>query len=563
MTVKLSRLHDQYVKLQRRFHPERDVAVMVSELVEALGCTARNVRLLLREMAALGWIRWEPAQGRGRTSRLMFLRAAEQLPQQELRQLLESGRLAEMLSLVEGDTKALESSLNQFLGAVTEGENRIVRVPWYRSISLLEPWKPQRRTERHLLRQCFAGLTRYDARQGRVVPDLAHHWKHDEERRVWDFFLKSGLKFSDGSVLDASDVERCISALTRSPVFSRLYQDVESIAVIDRQQLRIALRHPNHRFADLLSHASALIYGNSRGKTLYTGPWQVKSHDGFSLVMRVNPWYYGVRPVIDEVSIMKIESDILDMGRIQVFYQGMQQAGPPSRQERIERGSCFLVVDGAGRFTAEEDRVFLNHVLQPVDILKNASHQRKMHLALSVAQGLLPGWYHRLLDIVPPLRQKMYRDLTLATFEQPELARHAEGIINILERYGIRCRLIVKPYQAFFTAPPTGVDLWLSNVVLDDASDYAVNAWIQSDPILERSGRSWLQERAEVGRGINTGQATCETALEKLVRDWTEQRWFIPLVYHLVDREQFPVVGNESTSELGWINFSEAWFDIR
>lgn len=156
----------------------------------------------------------------------------------------------------------------------------------------------------------------------------------------------------------------------------------------------------------------------------------------------------------------------------------------------------------------------------------------------------------------------MYRELTLATFEQPELAKHAEGVISILERYGIRCNLIVKTYQEFFTAPPANIDLWLTNVVMDDASDYTVNAWIQSDPILERCGRNWITERNEAGRLIDTGQKTCGDALEILTRKWTGQRWFIPLVYHLVDRDQLPGSAASFTNELGWIDFSGAWFDI-
>lgn len=562
MAEKLSRLRNHYMKLQRRFHPERDVSVMVSDLCEVLNCTSRNVRLLLSDMSGLGWIRWVPARGRGRVSRLVFLQPAGSLPQGDLRQLLEQGRLAEILSLLGDDTGALEAQLSQFLGTVIEGENRIVRVPWYRAISALEPWKPQRRTERHLLRQCFAGLTRYDAALGKVVPDLAHHWSHEENGRVWEFYLRSGLKFSDGSALTAKDVERCINALRHSPFFARQYRNVSSVMTTDRQRIRFTLKAPNFRFADLLSLTPALIYGHSKGNLLYSGHWQVKNHDTFSLVMRVNNWYYGPRPMIDEVNIMKLESAILDMGRIQVFYQGMQQATQLGGEERIERGSCFIVVDGNGRFGSENDRIFLNHVLQPVDILKNATNSLNMHLALSVAQGLLPGWYHRILDIVPPIRQKMHRELTLATYEQPELRMHAEGIINILERYGIRCKLVVSPYQSFQLSPPHDVDLWLSNVVLDDANDYAANAWIQADPILERCGNGWADARREVDRMISSSNVNSEVVLERLVREWTTKRWFIPLVYHLVDYNQLPSNGQGYVTELGWIDFSGAWFDI-
>lgn len=562
MSIKSSRLNDLYIRLQRRFHPEKDVFVKVSDIAEVLGCTSRNVRLVLTEMADHGWIQWFPASGRGKQSRLVFLRSSGQISQNEIREMLESGRLAEMLTLIEGDTTELENQIYQHLGTVIEGESKIVRVPWYRSLDRLEPWKPQRRTERHLLRQCFSGLTRYDDELKRVVPDLAHHWVKNDTATQWDFYLRSGLKFSDGSPLQASDIEKCLNAMCRSPVFSRIYSGIEKIQVIDRQRLIFTLKTADIHFADLLSHTSALIYGMNKGKVIFSGHWLVKSHDDFNLVMKVNPWYHGLRPVIDEVNIMRIESDILDMGRIQVFYQGMSSGESEVSQARIERGSCFLVVDGNGRFAEEEDRVFLNHVLQPVDILKNSSHRKKMNLALSVAQGLLPGWYHRILDIVPPIRHKMYRELTLATFEQPELAKHAEGIVSILERYGIKCRVVTRSFQEFFSTPPADIDLWLTNFVLDDANDCSLNNWLQSDPILERCGNGWKKEKSQVAKEIRSGEIACEKALEKLVRQFTFSRWFIPLVYHRVDHEQIRH-NSAFSNELGWVNFSDAWFDIR
>lgn len=562
MAEKSSRLNDLYIRLQRRFHPEKDVTLLVSDITEVLGCTARNVRLVLKEMAENGWVQWSPASGRGRRSRLVFLRTQENISQHEIRVMLESGRLAEMLTLVQGNTAELESQIYQHLGTVIEGERKIVRVPWYRSLDMLQPWKPQRRTERHLLRQCFSGLTRYDDELKRVVPDLAHHWVKNEDATEWVFYLRSGLKFSDGSPLEAVDIEKCLTAMSRSPVFSRIYAGIAKIESLDKQRLRITLKQTDLYFADALSHTSALIYKNHKGKVIYSGHWLVKSHDDFNLVLKVNPWYHGYRPVIDEVNIMRIESDILDMGRIQVFYQGMSHGENKAPEPKIERGSCFLVVDGNGRFGDEADRLFLNHVLQPVDILKNTSHSKKMNLALSVAQGLLPGWYHRILDIVPPIRHKMYRELTLATFEQPELEKHAEGIVNILERYGIKCKVVISSFQTFFTSPPANVDLWLTNFVLDDTNDCSLNYWLQCDPVLERCANGWIQEKQQVATAIRSGQVCCESAIEQLVRTFTHARWFIPLVYHRVDHEQIRH-NSAFSNELGWVNFSDAWFDIQ
>jgi oligopeptide transport system substrate-binding protein len=58
-----------------------------------------------------------------------------------------------------------------------------------------------------LLLQLYAGLTRLDE-QGRPYPSLAQSWDVSDDELTYTFHLRPGLRFSDGSPLDASDVRR-------------------------------------------------------------------------------------------------------------------------------------------------------------------------------------------------------------------------------------------------------------------------------------------------------------------------------------------------------------------
>lgn len=560
----MNNLREQFIKLQRRFHPETEVAVKISVIAQVLNCTPRNVRNILHAMQEADWVQWSPAIGRGRESRLIFNRTADELKHLSIMKLLEKGKLSQALNLIGDDDRELEKQLFKHLGAFIEGDYRLVRIPYYRNLDPIEPWKPQRRTERHILRQCFSGLTKYDQVTAMTVPDLAHHWSRNTDATVWDFFIRPGQKFSDGIPFATREVEKCLSAAKSSPFFAGLYRNISQINVISNVHIRFKLYSGDKDFPACLSHPSAFIYGRHEGQVVCTGPWQINEHDSYNLILKINPWYYGIRPIIDEVSILKVDPDILNMGVIKIFYQGMNNAEPSPEQKQLERGSCFLVIDGQGRYKDEEDRVFLNHVLQPIDILKNTLHNKKLLLSLSVASGLLPSWHHRLIDVVSPIRTKMYKELVLATYRQPELIKHAEGITAILGRCGVRCRVDLYDYHTFMMSPPDGVDLWLTNIMLDDESSYSLQSWITIDPIMAKVGAQWQHAKKEAIENIRcAGHDTAENELGELVRKFTFQRWFIPLVHHWIDCDAPESPSATKITSLGWADFSKAWFDVQ
>src|SRR5581483_9361681 len=66
--------------------------------------------------------------------------------------------------------------------------------------------------DREFLPLLFAGLTRLDA-AGQAVPDLAERWDVSPDGRTYTFTLRPGLRWSDGTPLDAADVAFTYGAL--------------------------------------------------------------------------------------------------------------------------------------------------------------------------------------------------------------------------------------------------------------------------------------------------------------------------------------------------------------
>lgn len=181
------RLEYHYLKLHRSY-ADSPVETTLQALAELLSCTRRHVRSLLGQMEAQGWIQWSSRAGRGYRSTLRCLCPPEHLLRQRVEGLLSQGHIEQAMELMETEPQQLTPLLLKQLGKTQQQGEQILRVPYYRPMPNLNPGLPLRRSEIHLVRQIFNGLTRINEENGEVESDLAHHWQSLDERQ-WLFFL--------------------------------------------------------------------------------------------------------------------------------------------------------------------------------------------------------------------------------------------------------------------------------------------------------------------------------------------------------------------------------------
>jgi peptide/nickel transport system substrate-binding protein len=85
--------------------------------------------------------------------------------------------------------------------------------------------------------------------QGRLVPGLAESWKLVEPM-TWEFRLRRGVKFHDGSDFTAEDVEFSLNRpkqLTGTPSgFASFVRGIESMQVVDKHTIRMRMTSPNN-----------------------------------------------------------------------------------------------------------------------------------------------------------------------------------------------------------------------------------------------------------------------------------------------------------------------------
>ncbi len=177
-----------------------------------------------------------------------------------------------------------------------------------------------------LILQLYAGLTRMDE-DGDPYPSLAESWSVSDDGLTYEFTLRPGLAFSDGTPLTSADVRRSWLRLldpatgARAPdVLSviegareRMAGGEESevgVAAPDPLHLVVRLRHPAGYFPAITATPTAFVVPPSADASadwqtveafVGSGPYVAESLAADVLVLRANQRYVLGPPPIDEV----------------------------------------------------------------------------------------------------------------------------------------------------------------------------------------------------------------------------------------------------------------------
>ncbi|MEV7634892.1 ABC transporter substrate-binding protein [Pseudarthrobacter enclensis] len=87
---------------------------------------------------------------------------------------------------------------------------------------------------------CLETLTKYDAAQGKVVPFLATEWKQVSPLE-WDFTIRDGVKFQDGTDLTAESVAAALNSVLKAKVPARAFSPsiVTGVQATDAKTVRV------------------------------------------------------------------------------------------------------------------------------------------------------------------------------------------------------------------------------------------------------------------------------------------------------------------------------------
>ncbi|SQA97477.1 HTH-type transcriptional regulator sgrR [Cedecea neteri] len=545
-----SRLQQQFIRLWQCCEGKPQETTL-NDLAELLNCSRRHMRTLLNAMQEKGWLSWQAEAGRGKRSQLTFLYTGLALQQQQRAEdLLEQDRIDQLVQIV-GDKAAVRQMLISHLGRSFRQGRHILRVLYYRPLLNLLPGSALRRSETHIARQIFSGLTRINEENGELEADIAHHWQQISPLR-WRFFLRPGIHFHHGRELDMLDIISSLQRINALPLFAHLTQ----ITSPTLWTLDIHLSQPDDWLPWLLGSVNAMILPrewttmtNFASQPVGTGPYSVARNNHNQLKIHAFDDYFGFRALIDEVNFWVLP-EVGEESSCGVQLQGMPDS-EKAVESRPEEGCYYLLFDSRSSLGCNENvRQWIGHILSPVNLIYRATEQYQQYWF--PAYGLLPRWHH---SRPGPLQAKPtgLESITLTYYRDHVEHRVISNIMTeLLAEQGVKLIIQEINYDEWHQGDAES-DIWLNSVNFTMPLEYSLFAQLYEVPLIQKcipidwqgDARRWHSKTL---------------ALPEWSRQMLERNDVIPLIHHWLRIEGQRSMRGVRMNTLGWFDFKSAWF---
>lgn len=198
------------------------------------------------------------------------------------------------------------------------------------------------------LRDMLEGLVILDA-AGQVIPALAESW-HSEDNKQWQFHLREGLRWSNGTPLVAEDMVKSWQQLAHSAsplkqylvlmnlnnaqavIAGDLPEQQLGVVAIDPRTLQITLDKPTPYLVKMLANVALLPHYQGQvneGEFVGNGAYQFLSQQNNVVHLAKNPFYWNEKAVsFKQVDYHKISTkqDITALDLVE---------NPPSSMENL------------------------------------------------------------------------------------------------------------------------------------------------------------------------------------------------------------------------------------
>ncbi|MBL8701691.1 MAG: ABC transporter substrate-binding protein [Alphaproteobacteria bacterium] len=353
-----------------------------------------------------------------------------------------------------------------------------------------------------LARNVFDALVNQDDRQ-QLVPGLATRWTA-VDATTWEFELRQGVRFHDGSAFTAEDVAaslRRIPTVKNSPSsFMPFVRAIAGVDIVDPHRIRIRTSGPTPLLANNLSRIAILPKGleaattddfNQLRAAAGTGPYRLAEYrPGERIVLTRNEAYWGEAPRFARVEFRILPNDA---ARVAALLAGDVDAieNVPSvnlgrlRQEprvRLARATSNRVMyihldtaraespfvrDRAGNPTPNHLRELKVRQAISTAIDRRALVERVMDGEGTATIQLVPeGYFGHVPGLAPPAADRETSRRLLAeaglpngfklTFHAPNDRypndeQQAQAIAAMLTRAGIETAVVTLPAATYFT----------------------------------------------------------------------------------------------------------------
>lgn len=259
--------------------------------------------------------------------------------------------------------------------------------------SSLDPQAGPSGTDHVSLYPIYATLVDFDPKTLEATPGLAESWSFTDPTTL-ELKLRPGLKFSDGSALDATAVKASLDRYLTQTNKADL-ANVAAIEAPDPTTVVIREKTPDTSLVLVLADRAGMIVGPTASsadfaqKPVGAGPYSFVSYaPGDRLVLKRNPNYYGTAAPMENLELRiitdpKAAANALLSGQID-FADNLDASDIPQ-------------LEGSGKLTVESpvglwfDMIYFNMAQKPLDDVRV---RQAINLALDrdeIIQGTVNG----------------------------------------------------------------------------------------------------------------------------------------------------------------------------
>lgn len=553
------RLRVQFETLFEHFQGQ-DVETQLEDVTDILFCTRRNARIVLNKMEEEGWIEWHPAAGRGKLSQLIFKRSRADVSENLARRYLNEGKIGQAFAVLDQDAAKLTQVIESYLGVQHQEGLQVVRLPYYRQLSMLNPQKPMRRSEQHIARQVFSGLTRLDEEE-QLQPDLAHAWQALSDTH-WRFYLRPGVRFHNGNLLTTELIVQNLWQLR----LLNLFAHIDRVDSPYPWAVDVHLQKPDTRLPLLLAEACAKILPAESDRNpdfdlmpVGTGPYKVVLNDEKRLVLQAFDGYFGFRPLLDRVEVWVIDEVHSSMVFPSLSNPMKTARGSSTEEVELDPGCTYLLLNRRNGVAKDEHWAhYLTDKLNALNLFHLLPEEKIIELGVLPAYGLKPGWYHHSAAAQRTLPPES-KELTIAYHAQhPMFPTVANAIKQLLSQDGITVNVIKYEHTVVETE---NVDIWIKPMGIANHRDDALAGWL-----LNYSDIEFLSKGEDFNQWVSLIDAwrADSSALfpaKELGKSLVEKHQLIPM-FHCwlgISKDQCGALQNAKCNALGWFDFSQVW----
>lgn len=229
----------------------------------------------------------------------------------------------------------------------------------------------------HVLQQTTETLVTTEPGTGRIVPSLAERWEISPDAKVYTFYLRRGVKFTDGTPLNAEAVKWSFERALRldGPEGGvGLIKGIDRIEALNEYTVRFTLKEADATFLSRLADpiAPAMIFSPKsmpadrfvNGQYAGTGPYKLVRYDPDQMVvLEAFDGYWGPKPKSNRViEVFYADASALraalEAGQIDVGFRTFN----PEDIVSLEKDPRFAVIKGEGSLSV---RYLVFNVTQP------------------------------------------------------------------------------------------------------------------------------------------------------------------------------------------------------